>query len=109
MDDVDQAVTASIRALKDEARQTPLLAPLCALREFAKRNVDAIRPKVDSILDRLNASVLSVVVEPTVSCAPRIQLLSELKSATTTTTKNRLQTKGGGNGKSWMNGRKQKF
>ncbi|KAH8090375.1 armadillo-type protein [Filobasidium floriforme] len=62
--DVEQAVMASIQALDGEASPTPLLAPLCALREFIKRNVDAIKPKVDSIVDRLNARVLSEVVEP---------------------------------------------
>jgi hypothetical protein len=65
--DVEQAVMASIQALNGEASPTPLLAPLCALREFIKRNVDAIKPKVDSILDRLNGRVLSEVVEPAVS------------------------------------------
>lgn len=67
--DIKEAVNSAFQALDDAGPQTTLLGPLCALREFVKRNVDVIKPKIDDILERLDSKLLSVVVEPMVGIA----------------------------------------
>jgi len=60
--DMEDVVASAIEALNDSTRESPLLAPLCALREFVKRDVDVVKPKVDAILAQVDAEFLSVAV-----------------------------------------------
>lgn len=58
------AIEATLRAISDDDRTTNNLAPLAALREFFKRNVEAVTSQADAIVEKVNKKFVSVILPP---------------------------------------------
>lgn len=70
------AIEGALRAISDADRSTNNLAPLTALTEFFKRNVEAVTSQADAIVEKVNKRFVSVILPQPVSL--RVESLSAL-------------------------------